>query len=328
MNFIEQIRSRSKANLKRIVLPEGEDKRVIEAASIILKDGLAVPVILGDKTKIMDLAAKENIDIANLEIIQPENSPNLEKYADAFYELRKSKGITKEQATQTVKNSLYYATMMLKLGDVDGFVGGAVNSTGDTLRPGLQIVKTAPGIKTVSGAFIMIVPNCNYGDGTFIFADCAINIDPDANQLADIAIASAETCKSILDVEPRVAMLSFSTKGSAKHEKADKVVEATKIIQQQRKDLIIEGELQVDAALDATVRKLKAPDSALKDSANVLVFPDINAGNIGYKLTQRLAKAEAIGPICQGFAKPISDLSRGCSVEDIVNVVCLTALQA
>ena len=247
----------------------------------------------------------------------------------SFNELRKSKGITLEQARETVKDTIYYGTMMVKLKDADGLVSGAVHSTGDLLRPGMQIIKTAPGMPIVSSFFVMEVPNCDLGDkGLFVFGDCAVNPCPNAQELAAIAVASARNAKALCGIEPRVAMLSFSTKGSAKHELVSKVVEATKIAQEMAPELLIDGELQLDAALVKSVGELKAKGSEVAGKANVLIFPDLQAGNIGYKLVQRLAGAEAVGPICQGFAAPINDLSRGCSAGDIVNVVAITAVQA
>jgi phosphate acetyltransferase len=251
------------------------------------------------------------------------------EYANGFYELRKNKGVTIEQAEKTVKDPMYFGTMMVKLGHADGLVSGAVHTTGDLLRPGLQVIKTAQGISTVSSFFIMLVPDSTYGsNGMFLFSDCAVNPNPTAEQLAAIAISTAETAKNLCSMEPKVAMLSFSTKGSADHELVEKVRKATDIAKQLRPDLQIDGELQLDAAIVQKVAEQKAPGSSVAGQANVLIFPDLQSGNIGYKLVQRLAKAEAIGPVCQGFAKPINDLSRGCNVEDIVNVVAVTAVQA
>ena len=272
---------------------------------------------------------KAAFDVNRVTIVDPA-SDNLDEYADLLYELRKAKGMEKEQAAQLVKNPLYLGVMLVKTGKADGMVAGSVNSTGDTLRPALQIIKTAPGIKTVSSCFIMALPEgSKYGEnGVMVFADCAVNIEPDAEQLASIAIASADTAKKIAGIDPKIAMLSFSTKGSAKHANVDKVVEATKIVNTVAPELQCDGELQLDAAIVESVAQLKAPGSKIAGHANVLIFPDLQSGNIGYKLVQRLAGAQAVGPICQGFNKPVNDLSRGCSSEDIVNVVAMTVLQA
>ncbi|MGI6193656.1 MAG: phosphate acetyltransferase [Christensenellales bacterium] len=329
MSFIESVVARAKTANKHIVLPEGKEPRVVRAAAIVTAEGIARLTILGKPDEIKKLAEQEGVDISGVQLIDPETAPNLAEYANAFYELRKAKGMTEEKAVETMKDPMYYGTMMVKLGAADGLVAGALCTTADTLRPGLQIVKTAPGVKTVSSSFVMEVPDCQLGEnGVFVFADCAINIQPDAQQLADIAIASAHTAKNVVGIEPKVAMLSYSTKGSGKGEAVDKVVAATALIKEQAPELMVDGELQADAALVETVGKLKSPGSPVAGQANVLVFPDLQSGNIGYKLVQRLAKAAAIGPICQGFAKPINDLSRGCSTEDIVQVVALTCLQA
>lgn len=329
MGLMEKIRVKAKADLKIIALPEGNEPRTVRAAEIIKKEGLAEVILIGDENEIEKVAASEGANIDGVTIINPKTSPKLQEYANKFYELRKSKGVTLEQALEIVKDTIYYGTMMVKACDADGMVSGAVHSTGDLLRPGMQVIKTAPGITTVSSFFVMEVPDCKYGaEGLFVFGDCAVNPNPNATELASIAVASARNAKALCGIEPKVAMLSFSTKGSAKHEFVDKVVEATRIAKESAPDLLIEGELQLDAAIDEKVGKLKAPGSLVAGQANVLIFPDLQSGNIGYKLVQRLANAEAIGPICQGFAAPINDLSRGCSVEDIVNVVAITAVQA
>lgn len=329
MNLMEKIWEKARADRKTIVLPEGTEPRVIEATSKILKEGLANIILLGDEKEIQKISQEKNVNIQGAQIINPLTSDKFDEYAEYFYELRKKKGMTPEKARETMKSELYFGTMMVKMGHADGMVAGSINTTGDLLRPALQIVKTAPGISVVSSTFVMILPNENYGDnGVLLFADCAVNPNPNAEELASIAVSTAKTAKALAGIEPRVAMLSFSTKGSAKHELVDKVLEATKIAKEMAPDIEIDGELQADAALVAKVGNLKAPGSSVAGRANVLVFPDLQAGNIGYKLVQRLGGAEAIGPVSQGFAKPINDLSRGCSPEDIVNVTAITAVQA
>ncbi|MDO6354126.1 phosphate acetyltransferase [Caloramator sp. CAR-1] len=329
MALMEEIKAKARANKKTIVLPEGEEIRTIKAAEIIVKEGLANLIMLGDEEKIMSIAKENGVSLEGVKIINPKKSEKLEFYANQLYEIRKNKGMTLEKALETVKDEMYFGTMMVKMKDADGMVSGAIHSTGDLLRPAMQIIKTAPGVSIASSIFIMEVPNPNFGDnGLFIFADCAVNPNPTAEELASIAVASAMNAKNLCGMEPRVAMLSFSTKGSAKHELVDKVIEATKIAKEMAPDLMIDGELQLDAAIVPKVAELKSPGSQVAGKANVLIFPDLQSGNIGYKLVQRLANAEAIGPICQGFAAPVNDLSRGCSVEDIVNVVAITAVQA
>ena len=329
MNLMESIWECAKSNKKRIILAEGEEKRNLTAADKIIKEGLADLVIVGNKDRIKANAKKLNVDISKAEIMDPETSNKAEMYAENFYNLRKHKGMTIEKARKMVRDPLYFATMALKNNYVDGMVSGAIHTTGDLLRPGLQVIKTAPGVKLVSGFFVMMEPDCDYGEsGLLLFADCAVNPNPSADELADIAITTAETAKKLCNLDPKVAMLSFSTMGSAKGEMVDKVKNAVEITKKFRPDLAIDGELQLDAAIDSEVAALKAPNSEVAGTANVLVFPDLQTGNIGYKLVQRFAKAKAIGPICQGFAKPINDLSRGCSADDIVNVVAVTALQA
>lgn len=327
MSVMDNIIQKAKVNKKKIVLPEGTEPRTLKAAEIVLKEGIADLVLLGKEEEIREKA--KGLDISKAEIVDPEKSPNLERYAKEYYELRKNKGMTEEEAERLMRDPMYYGCMMVKLGDVDGMVSGAIHATADVFRPAFQIIKTAPNVKVVSSAFIMEVPECKYGsDGVFIFADCAINPNPTAEELAAIAIASAHTAKVLAGIEPKVAMLSFSTKGSANHELVDKVKRATEIAKELAPDLLIDGELQVDAAIVKEVGELKAPGSPVAGQANVLIFPDLQAGNIGYKLVQRLAKANAIGPISQGLAKPVNDLSRGCSVEDIVNVIAITSVQA
>ncbi|KZL94448.1 phosphate acetyltransferase [Clostridium magnum] len=329
MELMRQIWEKAKADKRRIVLPEGEEERNLQAAGKILKNELANVILVGSEKVIREKATSLGVNLEGAEIVDPETSDKTASYANEFYELRKKKGMTLEKADKVVRDPLYYATMMVKLGDADGMVSGAIHTTGDLLRPGLQIIKTAPGMSVVSSTFVMNVPNSQYGEsGLLLFADCAVNPCPTAEELASIAISTAETAKALCGIEPKVAMLSFSTMGSAQHELVDKVRKATELAKSMRPDLEIDGELQLDAAIVKKVGDLKAPNSTVAGKANVLVFPDIQAGNIGYKLVQRFANAEAIGPICQGFAKPINDLSRGCSDDDIVNVVAVTAVQA
>lgn len=329
MELMKKIWESAKADKKKIVLPEGSEARTVVAAQKIAEEGIAMPILIGNKEEILKSAKEQGVELSGVEIINPEVSPKLNEYIEAFYELRKNKGMTIEKAEKIVRDPLYFATMMVKLDDADGMVSGAVHTTGDLLRPGLQIIKTAPGVSVVSSFFIMLVPGSAYGEqGMLLFSDCAVNPNPTSEQLASIAIATAETAKNLCKMDPKVAMLSFSTMGSADHELVDKVRVATERAKELRPDLQIDGELQLDAAIVPKVAAQKAPNSNVAGKANVLVFPDLQAGNIGYKLVQRFANAEAIGPVCQGFAKPINDLSRGCSVEDIVNVVALTAVQA
>ncbi|MBU5488641.1 phosphate acetyltransferase [Clostridium sp. MSJ-8] len=329
MELMSKILQAAKNNKKKIVLPEGNEERTIVAAEQICKNGYAYPILIGNKEEIIKKSEDLKVSLEGVEIIDPETSENLNKYIEAFYELRKNKGITLGKAEKIVRDPLYFGTMMVKLDDADGMVSGAVHTTGDLLRPGLQIIKTAKGVSTVSSFFIINVDNCPYGDnGTLLFADCAVNPNPTEDQLVEIAIATAETSKNLCGVEPKVAMLSFSTMGSADHENVTKVRNATIKAREQRPDLLIDGELQLDAAIVKSVADQKAPNSKVAGKANVLIFPDLQSGNIGYKLVHRFANATAIGPICQGFAKPINDLSRGCSSQDIVNVVAITAVQA
>ena len=329
MSVLDSIKEKAKADVKHILLPEGSEERTVQAARIITDEKIAKVTLLGDEEEIKKVAEKFNVCLCGIDIINPLTDPDFEHYANGFYELRKAKGMTPEKARETIKNTLFYACMMIKEGKADGMVSGAINTTGNTLRPGLQIIKMAKGINTISSCFIMEIPNKEYGDnGLMLFGDCAININPNPDELATIAIATANTAKTLLGMDPKVAMLSFSTKGSAKHENVDKVTAALAKVKELAPDLDVDGELQADAAMVPKVAALKAPGSKVAGHANVLIFPDLQAGNIGYKLVQRLAGAEAVGPVSQGFAKPINDLSRGCSIADIVSVVAITAVQA
>ena len=326
-DLLDSVRQNARKLQKTIVLAEGEEPRVITAAAKAQADGIAKIILLGNP----DVIAKKCPD-ANLNGVKIIDvaATDTEAYAQTLYELRKAKGMELDKARKLVKDPLYFGVLLVKNGEADGMVAGAINATGDVLRPALQIIKTAPGIKTVSSCFIMVMDKSSkYGEnGILVFGDCAVNPNPDAQQLADIAIASAGSAKAIAGISPRVALLSYSTKGSAKGELVDKVTAALEIVKSTRPDIQIDGELQADAALVPTVADLKAPGSTVAGKANVLIFPDLQAGNIGYKLVQRLAGAEAIGPICQGFNKPVNDLSRGCSSEDVVNVIAMTALQS
>ena len=329
MSVLDSIKEKAKADVKHILLPEGSEERTVQAARIITDEKIAKVTLLGDEEEIKKVAEKFNVCLCGIDIINPLTDPDFEHYANGFYELRKAKGMTPEKARETIKNTLFYACMMIKEGKADGMVSGAINTTGNTLRPGLQIIRMAKGINTISSCFIMEIPNKEYGDnGLMLFGDCAININPNPDELASIAIATANTAKTLLGMDPKVAMLSFSTKGSAKHENVDKVTAALAKVKELAPDLDVDGELQADAAMVPKVAALKAPGSKVAGHANVLIFPDLQAGNIGYKLVQRLAGAEAVGPVSQGFAKPINDLSRGCSIADIVSVVAITAVQA
>ena len=329
MSFIENVKIRAKSNIKTIVLPEATDKRTLEATSIVLKEEFAKIILVGNKEEILKISKENNLDISKATIIEPRDSEKYDEYAEAFYELRKAKGMTIEKAKELMLDSVYFGMMMVKKGDADGLVSGAIHSTADTLRPALQILKTAPNTKLVSAFFVMVVPDCEYGNnGVFVFGDCGLNENPDSEALSEIAISSAKSYKQLIGEEAKVAMLSYSTYGSAKSEATEKVIEATKLVKQKQPEIDVDGELQLDAAIVPEVGKSKAPESKIAGNANTLIFPDLGAGNIGYKLVQRLGKAEAYGPLCQGIAKPVNDLSRGCSSQDIVGVVAITAVQA
>ena len=328
MAFLDKVIEIARKDVQTIVLPEAFDPRTIEAAHKIIEKGIAKVILVGDKNEILASAGEWKIDEAVF--IDPKNFDQMDAFAAELANLRKSKGMTPEEAKAIlIESELFFGVMLVKMGFAGGMVAGAANSTANVLRPALQILKTAPGTKLVSAVFLMEVPDCEYGEnGLFIFGDCALNPNPNAEELAHIAISSAKTFESLVHAEPKVAMLSFSTKGSASHADVDKIVEATKIAKELAPNLALDGELQFDASIVPSVGKKKAPESKVAGEANVIIFPDLDAGNIGYKLVQRLAKANAYGPICQGLAMPVNDLSRGCYADDIVGTVALTALQA
>ncbi len=329
MSFINEIKNKAKQNIKTIILTESEDKRVLKAAQKVKEEGFANIILIGKEEDAKKLAEENNIDISGIKIIDPETSEKFEEYVNAFYELRKAKGITIEKAREMVKDNMYFGTMMVKQGDADGLVSGACHSTANTLRPALQILKTAPGTKLVSAFFLMVVPNCEYGEnGIFVFGDSGLVENPTPEELSEIAISSSKSFEQLTGKESKVAMLSYSTYGSAHSELTEKVIEGTKLLKEKMPDLICDGELQLDAAIIPEIAASKAPGSPVKGEANTLIFPNLDAGNIGYKLVQRLGKAEAYGPLCQGIAKPVNDLSRGCNSDDIAGVVAITAVQA
>lgn len=329
MAFIDDVKEKAKGSLKTIVLPESEDRRTLDAADRILREGFAKLILLGNEEKIRADAAALGDKLEGARIVDPKTSEKLESYVETLTELRKKKGMSEEEARKLLTESnTYFGMMMVKMGDADGLVSGACHSTADTLRPALQILKTKPGTKLVSAFFVMNVPDCPYGEnGSFVFSDCGLNQNPTSEELAAIAEASADSFRFLIGKEPKVAMLSYSTKGSAKHDDVTKVQEAVRIAKEERPELALDGELQLDAALVPAVAALKAPSSEVAGHANTLIFPNLDAGNIGYKLVQRLGKAEAYGPMTQGIARPVNDLSRGCSADDIVGVVAITSVQ-
>lgn len=330
MNFIDSIKEKARNNKKKIILPESMDKRVLSAASIAHKEQLAEIILIGKEDEVLELAKEDNINLEGITIINPFTNELTDELINDFYELRKAKGMTPEQARETLLGDyMYYACMLVHKELADGIVSGACHSTANTMRPALQIIKTAPDAKLVSTFFLMIVPNCEYGlNGTFAFGDCGLEQNPDSEKLAAIAASTSKSFETLTGEKAITALLSHSTMGSAAHEHVDKVVEAVKIAKEQYPEYTIDGELQLDAAIVPSVASSKAPNSEVAGKANVLIFPDLDAGNIGYKLVQRLAKAEAYGPVTQGIKKPVNDLSRGCSTEDIVGVVAITAVQA
>ena len=329
MSFIDEIKNRAKKEIKTIILPEATDIRILKAAEIVKKEQYAKLILIGNEQEVLKQIKDNNLDLEEIKIIDPLKSEKTEEYASKLYELRKAKGMTLEQAQKIILDPIYFGMMMVKLDEADGLVSGAAHSTADTLRPALQILKTAQGTKLVSAFFVMVVPNCEYGaNGTFIFADSGLNAEPNSDELSEIAISSSKSFEQLVGKEPKVAMLSYSTYGSAHSASTEKVIEATRLVKEKAPYLLVDGELQLDAAIIPEIAEFKAKGSPLKGEANVLIFPDLGAGNIGYKLTQRLAKAEAYGPLCQGIAKPVNDLSRGCNEFDVAGVIAITAVQA
>lgn len=332
MNFIDKMKELARKNIKTIILPESDDIRVLKGAEIVLNEGYANIILLGNEIEINRKANENTINLKNAKIINPRSSEKIDYYAETFYELRKEKGLSYEEAKKIlIENSRYFGTMMVKVGDADGLVSGANHPTSDTLKPALQIIKGANGVKTISAFFIMVLKDKEFGEnGVMIFADCGMNENPDAEALSDIAISSSKSFNELISSTsiPKVAMLSYSTKGSAKSELTEKVIQATNLAKEKSPDLLVDGELQLDSAIIPEVAKLKAPESKVAGQANILVFPDLDSGNIGYKLTQRFAHAEAYGPLCQGLDRPVNDLSRGCSSEDVAGIVAITAVQA